>query len=245
MPKYRVKPNPFLNDGEVRDYDLAIVEGDIVTVAQTTPDTDGDVFARRTHDNRGDWINPECLEVIKNWQDYTPDGLTPVEGDEVVGKLYFQNDEIVKGVVTGLEPAQQDDDLPAGAYITVSDGPEGNIGDQGRFVHQTRILKSAQKEATEGDVALADWEHELLTAAAADGRFVLVLTEEELRYLASDPDRGQPSFGIAAKAQALLPKPKTATLEGVPEADLDYILSHSWMVSAELFDIARKAKDSL
>lgn len=213
--KYTVLPEPYYTDSDegVRDYALAISAGDIVTADLSKVDPQGDVYASSVASYHGDWINTECLEEIKDWQIYVPDGLTPIEGDEVVGKLVFQNDEVVKGVVTWVSALGDKT-----TRITVTEGPEGNIGDLSRAVHQTRILKAAaeplgEEAPSEEDMeVLADWERKLLTTA--DGQFLLVLTEDELRAVAGEASMlSAAGKSAAAKAEALLPKPKMITVE--------------------------------
>jgi hypothetical protein len=214
--KYVVLPDPYYTDSDelVKYYDLTLSAGDVVTADLTKADSQGDVYACPVDpvNSLGDWINTECLQEVKDWQIYVPDGLKPIEGDEVVGKLVFQNDEVVKGVVTWVSALGDKT-----TRITVTEGPEGNIGDLSRAVHQTRILKAAaeplgeEKPSEEDMEALADWERELLSTS---GAILLELTEEELRAVAGEASMlSAAGKSAAAKAKALLPKPKMVTVE--------------------------------
>jgi len=209
MPKYKIVEEPYYCDGAlgVGLYpSLSFHKGDIVVVDSINDtDEDGDVRATVDDDRWGEWdyIAPECLAPYSPVdEDYTPDGLTPIEGDEVIGRLVYQGDEVVEGIVTYISSA-------GSIFVTVTEGPEGNIGDHRRCVHKTRILKSAGAGMAVPE-PLAEWERELL---AANGKFLLELTREELDQviLQTSGCYDAPGTTVHAKAKALLP-PKMVTV---------------------------------
>jgi hypothetical protein len=187
--------------------DPGFVEGDLVRdeVGQYFVYDGGAYLVRRLDGTLASRRKSDLTKIV-------PDGIQPVVGDEVIGRLLysdFQN-EWVRGRVVDAAGGE--------VVINPTDGPAGVTAfpKNERTVVDIFIVKAADP--------LADCGPELTT----EGKILLELTEEEAEWLADEKRNFVSPTGVSvsAKAKALLPKPKpkTVTVEA-DKTDASYAYS--------------------